>query len=223
MATMFSDYELTATRLAELLTIPVGEYGEKIAEWHAADQRPVERRNYYRPTRTAIEELHRRTHRIEDLRARVDEWRLDALATSNANARDQHHHNVRATSQYLDQHGERQMIVFKNQKFDPVLARVRIVVNPHLFVRTDGMDMRIWLDCSETLREALLVAKCHVTLWAARQARQPAEQVEVIHSAAKRIVARAVLPRNFERDIEVACEVVRRRMGELDRSQELRR
>jgi hypothetical protein len=220
---MFSDYELSAARLAELLTIAPGEYEAKLVEWYEADQRPIERRNYYRLTRTAVDELHRRAQRVEDLRMRVDEWRLDALARSDANAREQLNHNVRATTQYLDQHGERQMTVFKNQRLEPVLARVRVVVRPHLFAQADGIPTRLWLECSETFNEGLLLAKCNVTLWAIRAMRQPAAQVEAVHSAARRIVARAVVPQRFDGTVLAACESVQRVWARLNGSRELRR
>lgn len=219
---MFSDYELSAVRLAELLTIDQRDYEAKLVEWYDADQRPVERRNYYRPMRTAVEELHSRKQRVEDLRLRVDEWRLDALASSNVNAREQLNHNVRATTQYLDQHGERQMTVFKNQRFEPVVARIRVAVAPHLFVQADGMPTRLWIECSETFNESLLLAKCSVTLWAARAMKQPAAQVEAVHSAAKRIVARAVVPPRFDYLVLGVCEAVHQVWSRLNGTRELR-
>ena len=149
--------------------------------------------------------------------------RCEAAATSTSSAREQLKHNVRALTQYLDEHAERQMTVFDNQRLDPIVGRVRVTVAPHLFVHTDGMPMRIWIDCSETLRESFLVSKCNVTLWAARTMRQSAAQVEVIHSATKRIVARGVLPPDFDVNVATACEVAHRVWTNRRRATELRR
>ena len=223
MDTLFSDFELTATRLAELLALPVDQYGDKVEEWFREDQRPVNRRNYYRRTKTAIDALHRRAVRIEDLRSKVDEWRLEEMATSGQCERDGLKNNIRATTQYLDQHGEREMVVLDRRKFEPVVAGIRVVVFPHMSVLTDAMPQQLWIECSTDLRETILIARCHVTLWAARFVKQPVGQVEVVHSAMKRIVARGTVPRTFSTDVDTACEVVHRCMKRLNRSQELRR
>lgn len=204
MATMFSDFDLSASRLAELVTNEPALQDELLTTWFADDRRPSERRRYYRLTHTAIEELHRRACSVGDLRARVDEWRLEAFA--NVESRDRLTHNVRATTQYLDEHGERDLIVFPRQTLEPIVERVRLHVKPQLFVDCGGIPTRVWLECGEHLREQQFIAKCHATLWAGDLMKQPGAQVEVVHSASRRIVACEVLPANFDARARLACE-----------------
>lgn len=215
MDTLFADYQLTATRLATLIDAPVREHPTIVARWIEDDQRPSERRNYYRLTHRAIDALHRRQCGVQELRALTDEWRLEAMR--NRASREQLTHNVRATTQYLDQHGVREMTVLDRQRLEASVGRVRVTAAPQMFALVGPTPTRLWLDCRETLDEPVAIAKCYVTLWLAQRMRIPAGAVEVIHSASARIVARERLSPSFDRVATAVCEAVFRTWSEVSR------
>lgn len=221
MDTLLSDFELSVTRLAELFVTPPESYAQLLAEWFVADQRPNERRTYYRLTYQAVEDLHRRTHGPSDLRRRIDDWLLEA--EMNAGACEQLRHNARATTQYLDQHAEREMTVFPRMRPEWIVSRLRLRAAPQLFVQSGGSAMLLWIDCTETFRDAFFFAKCNATLWLAQLMGSPIEQVEVVHSATGRIVASQVVPLGFAAEATGACEEVHRIWTGFDRERELRR
>jgi hypothetical protein len=215
MDTMFSDFALTATRLATLLTVPVADYPPLLLSWWENDQRDTERRrSWYKLTYDAIESLHRRDRDVQQVRSLVEGWRLDAAATPSEHL----NHNIRATTQYLDQHGERDLVLLPRQKLEGYVERTRVIANPHLFAQSGGIPTRIWLDCTADLpNEEFLIAKCHITLWLGQLMRTVPAQVEVVHSAARRIVARDRIPSNFADHASSACAAVHRWWSGFDR------
>lgn len=206
MDTIFSDYQLTASRLATLLTTPVGQHEEVLARWHQDDLRPSQRLNFYGLTHRAVVSLHRRDLSVQQVREEAGNWRLEAFA--NVASRERLNHNARATDQYLDHHAEREMTVLERQHLETCVGRVRVTASPHLHVLCGAIPTRLWLDCTEALNEPLLLAKCYVTLWLSRRMRTPAFATEVIHSAHGRIVARDRLAPNFESAVVAICETV---------------
>jgi len=217
---MFSDYQLTANRLARLLTIPAADHEATLARWIQDDQRPAERWNFYRLTHDAIESLHRRERSIHDVRTLVEEWRVEALA--NAGTRDRLNHNARATTQYLDQHGERELAVLDRQRLETCAERIRVTAAPHMFALSGPTPTRLWFDCAEDLDEPFLIAKCYVTIWIAQRMAVPAAAVEIIHPARGRIVARERLSPGFADTAVDVCAWVHRCWSAITRRPEVR-
>jgi hypothetical protein len=218
--TIFSDYQLTANRLARLLTLPAADHEAMLVRWIQDDQRATERRNFYRLSHNAIESLHRRERTLQDVRAMVDDWRLQALA--DASARERLNHNARATSQYLDQHGERELVVLDRKRLETCAERVRVTATPHLFALSGPTPTRLWLDCTEELDEPFLIAKCYVTIWIAERMQVPSAAVEIIHSARGRIVARDRLAPRFAETVVDVCAWVHRCWSAITRRPEVR-
>ena len=208
MDTMFSDYRLTVDRLAELLTTRVENHESAFAHWVHDDARQKKRRNFYRLTRDAITSLHRRDRTVHELRGLVVEWQI--AAAGDAKNRDRLTHNARATTEYLDQHGERQLVVLPQQRLETLVGRVRVTAAPHMFALCGSMPTRLWIDCAVELDEPAAIAKCYATIWSAERMRLPFAAVEVVHSAKGRIVARDRLSPNFEESAVTLCSWVQR-------------
>jgi hypothetical protein len=213
MDTIFSDYQLTASRFARLLASPAADHEELLAEWHRDDLRPAQRLSFYGLTHRAVGSLYRRDVTPQQVRAQADEWRLEASV--NAASCERLTHNARATDQYLDHHGERELTILERQRLETCVDRIRVTASPHLYALCGAIPTRLWLDCTETFDEPLLIAKCYVTLWLSQRMRTPAASTEVIHSAQGRIVARDRLAKNFDSTAIAICGTVRRTWGRL--------
>lgn len=126
-------------------------------------------------------------------------------------------HNSRALDQYLDEHQERSLALQKRRRLEAYVAGIRVTAFPHLRGHAGPVPTLIWLDCSEVLREEYLIAKCCATLWIAQLMGLPQLQVEAIHAASHRIVARDRLPRAFAGAATATCQFVHRAWSEIER------
>jgi hypothetical protein len=217
MDTLFSTHRLSGSRLARLIIASPEQQASLIWKWYPANdnQHPRGYLEHYGKTRAGVRDFHRRNRSAEELRAEAESWRIQGLEPEHGVFRD----NARALIQYLDEHGDRDLLVVAQQKLEAYVSGLRVTTEPHLCAVDGSQLCWIWLECSEVLNVELAHAKANVTLLMASKMgiRAPA-RAEVVHAATKRIVSHEAMPPGFSEAAAVACAHVQSTWERLDQT-----
>lgn len=208
MDTLFSKYKLSGTRLSDLMVTLATARPALIRSWHPKNAQPRKRfLDYYVRARSAIRRFHRGDASESDLRLKAKEWHVDFVRNPSKHPSG---HNARALVDYLDAYSGRSLAVMASQRLEAVIADVRVISRPHLFVREGSQLRLVWLDCADHLADVSARAKVDVTrIIAVKMGAHKDVTIEVVHAASRRIVRTPGPPAGFDAAITSICEQVR--------------